>query len=155
MLFTFEQKKMRFLILILAVSFLQSCFNVRSNQRFTYTKLSPDAYAAQLKESSNYYIIDVPTPKEYRKSHMKGAVNFSYLKFNFSKMVDTLDRKKEVFIYCQTCHRSPSCARILKRKGFVKVYDIKKGFIKWLKKDLPVTTELIMPLNRISLNQHK
>jgi rhodanese-related sulfurtransferase len=107
------------------------CFTVRSNKNFSYSKLTPAEYAAVLKDSSNYYLIDVRTAKEYKRSHLAGAVNFSYLKFHLGRDVDSLDRNKTVLVYCQTCHRSPLAARKMKNMGFRKVYDLKGGYQKF------------------------
>ncbi len=112
---------------------LSACFSVRDNAHFTYEKLPPPEYAERLQDSSDYYLIDVRTPGEYRKAHIGNAVNFSYLAFHFGRDVDTLSRDKLVFLYCHTCHRSPFAARIMKRKGFRKVYDLKGGYAKWAK----------------------
>lgn len=131
---------MRYFLLLFLGLALQSCFNVKNTNQFTYNKLTPEVFAEKLKNAENYYLIDVRTPAEYRRGHVKNAINYSFLEFNFGKHVDSLDRAKEVFVYCQTCHRSPFCGRILKRKGFVKVTDMKHGFVNWLKVDLPVDT---------------
>ncbi len=111
--------------------FFSSCFTVRNTGRFSYEKLIPDIYKQFLQDSSGYYLIDVRTAGEYRKSHIPGAVNYSYLKFHFGRDVDSLSRNSLVFVYCQTCHRSPLASRIMKRKGFRKVYDMKGGYQKW------------------------
>jgi thioredoxin 1 len=108
------------------------CFTVRSNKSFSYSKLSPVEYAAVLKDSSNYYLIDVRTAAEYKRSHLAGAVNFSYFNFHIGRDVDTLDRNKPVLVYCQTCHRSPLAARKMKKMGFRKIYDLKGGYKKWM-----------------------
>lgn len=108
------------------------CFTVRSNKDFLYSKLSPAEYAAVLRDSSNYYLIDVRTAAEYNRSHLAGAVNFSYLNFHIGRDVDTLDRNKTVLIYCQTCHRSPLAVRKMKKMGFRKVYDLKGGYKNWM-----------------------
>ena len=108
------------------------CFTVRSNKDFSYSKLSPAEYAAVLRDSSNYYLIDVRTAAEYNRSHLAGAVNFSYLNFHIGRDVDTLDRNKTVLIYCQTCHRSPLAVRKMKKMGFRKVYDLKGGYKNWM-----------------------
>lgn len=122
----------KFLIISLIVMLsLQSCFTVRSNDKFTYRKLEPKQYAIYLKDSSNHYLIDVRTPGEYRKAHIDGAVNYDFLAFHFGRDVDTLDRNKTAFIYCHTCHRSPFAARIMKHKGFRCVYDLRGGFSHW------------------------
>jgi rhodanese-related sulfurtransferase len=112
---------------------LQACFSVRSDSKFTYSKLNPGKYDTCLHDSSPHYLIDVRTGAEYRKGHMAGADNYNFLAFHFGRDVDTLDRNKVVFLYCQTCHRSPFAARIMKKKGFKRVYDLKGGYAKWCK----------------------
>ncbi len=114
---------------------LTGCFNVKSTSRFSYSKYSPPDYAAVLKDSINYYLIDVRTTSEFESSHLSGAVNFSYLKFHFGRDVDSLDRNKLVLLYCQTCHRSPLAARKMKRKGFRKVIDLKGGYKNWMEQN--------------------
>ncbi len=135
---------LRIISLILISAFLQSCFTVHSNPKFIYSKLTPLQYSTRLQQSNNYYIIDVRTPAEYSKGHIKNAININFLELNFGKRTDSLDRSRDVFIYCHTCHRSPSCARILKRKGFVRVIDMRKGFSNWISNNLPVDTGAVM-----------
>jgi rhodanese-related sulfurtransferase len=108
------------------------CFSVKSNENFTYLKLKPETYDSLLRKSKNNYLIDVRTGKEYSKSHMTDAVNFSFLAFHFRRNVKDFDRNRPVFIYCQTCHRSPLAARKLKHMGFSSVYDLKGGYRKWI-----------------------
>ena len=128
------------IILLFLIVLLESCFTVKSDEHFTYSKFPIDKYYAALLDSSNYYLIDVRTPAEYRKSHAQGAVNYNFLAFHFGRDVDTLDRHKTAYIYCHTCHRSPFAAKVMKRKGFARVYDLKKGFSQWLNAQLPVDT---------------
>lgn len=125
--------KRLYMILWMTCAGLSACFSVRSNAHFTYEKLPPAEYAERLRDSSDYYLIDVRTPGEYRKAHIANATNFSYLAFHFGRDVDSLARDKTVFLYCHTCHRSPFAARIMKRKGFRRVYDMKGGYQKWAK----------------------
>ena len=124
-----------FLSIFIITLSISSCFSVKSNINFTYQKLSPGLYADILKDSVDFYLIDVRTPSEYNRSHMKNALNFSFLKFHFGRDVDSLDRNKIVFVYCQTCHRSPLAARKMKHKGFRKVIDLKGGYQKWTSAD--------------------
>ena len=119
---------------------LEGCFTVKSNEHFNYVKLPIEKYYAALKDRSNRYLIDVRTPGEFRKSHAPGAVNYDFLAFHYGRDVDSLDRSKTAYIYCHTCHRSPFAAKIMKRKGFTSVYDLKGGFSQWLKAQLPVDT---------------
>lgn len=124
-------KPVRAISVYFVLLLMSGCFSVKNNSRFSYNKLSPADYAVVLKDSSSYYLIDVRTPGEYKKSHLPGAINFSYLNFHFGRDVDSLDRNKLVLLYCQTCHRSPLAARKMKRMGFRKVIDLKAGFKNW------------------------
>jgi rhodanese-related sulfurtransferase len=119
------------LMLLFWLCGITACFTVRSNNGFSYSKLSPQEYEAVLKDSSNYYLVDVRTAAEYKRAHLPGAVNYSYLNFHIGRDIDSLDRNKLVLVYCQTCHRSPLAARKMKHMGFRKVYDLKGGYQKW------------------------
>ena len=118
-------------IVLMCLLGLTGCFSVKNSKKFTYEKLTPEHYQSMLRDSADYYLIDVRTKKEYRKVHMTNAVNASFLSFRYGKKVDTMQREKLAFVYCQTCHRSPLAARRMKRKGFRKVYDLEGGFQKF------------------------
>ena len=124
-----KSRNLGYLILLIFAQY--GCFNVKSNSKFVYQKVNPDLYKTMLQDSSNYYLIDVRTKNEYKKSHINDAVNYSFLSFKYRKNVKNLDRTKTVFLYCQTCHRSPLAARKMKKMGFVDVVDLKGGYAKW------------------------
>lgn len=112
---------------------LQGCFTVQSTGRFTYRKVSPAVYDSLLRAGGDHYLIDVRTPGEYNRSHMDAARNYDFFAFHYGEDVDTLDRGRTAFVYCQTCHRSPFAARIMKHKGFRCVYDLRGGYAAWQK----------------------
>lgn len=120
-------------LLVAPVLLLSSCFSVRPNATFSYVKLDPEEYQALLADSAEHVLIDVRTPGEYRKAHMEGAVNFSYLSLHYGSLVEPLDRGALIFLYCETCHRSPLAARRMKRMGFRRVVDLRGGHRKWRK----------------------
>ena len=117
-----------FLLITFSLLLLSSCFTVRDGNHFSYQKLAPSAYLNKIQEIQPHYLIDVRTPNEFKKSHLPQAINFSYFANHFDSDVDTLNRDWPVFLYCQTCHRSPLAAKILKKKGFKTIYDLKGGY---------------------------
>ncbi len=125
---------MKFFFFILILFFF-SCNSWKHSDSFTYEEMDCEHYKQQLELNSDLIIVDVRTEKEYKKSHIKNAINISYFGGNIKKYIDTLDKNKTVFIYCQTQHRSPITAKIMKKKGFKKVIDLKGGFVKWKVKD--------------------
>ena len=118
-----------FLVVFIS-SILTGCFSVKNTNNFSYEKLTVDQYQEMLSDSSNYTIIDVRTKKEYKKGHFENSINLSFLSLRYGAMVDSLQKDKLVFVYCQTCHRSPLAARRMKRMGFRKIYDLKGGYSK-------------------------
>ncbi len=124
---------LRKIVYFVAALSLYGCFTVKNTDQFSYTKLTPAAYASALSTDSNYYLIDVRTAKEYQKAHIFGATNFDFLKFHFAEDVDSLDRNRTAYLYCHTCHRSPFAAKEMKKAGFHVVYDLAGGFSKWMK----------------------
>ncbi len=126
------------LALMIGSLMLNGCFSVKSTATFSYQKLSPDAYQQAMRADTNFYLIDVRTPAEYQKAHIKGARNYDFLAFHFGRDVDTLDRNKTAYLYCHTCHRSPFAAKEMKKRGFKKVVDLREGFANWLWEGKPV-----------------
>lgn len=96
-----------------------------------FITLSPNEYEQKLNATEDKLIIDVRTKGEYKKAHIKGAQNISYLGSTFAEKAAELDNSKPVFIYCETAHRSPLAARILSNLGFKEIYDLQNGFENW------------------------
>lgn len=125
-------------VVIISCSILFSCNGWKNSNSFSYKELDCEHYEQEILSTPDHLIVDVRTAKEYKKSHMKNAINISYFGGDIKNYIDTLDKNKPIFIYCQTQHRSPLTAKIMKRKGFKKVIDLKGGFMKWENKNMPV-----------------
>ena len=121
---------MRKLLILFSIAFT-ACNAWKHGKNFTYTELNCNEFSKQINTDSNYILVDVRTPKEYRNGHMKNAVNVSYFNSWFTDSIKTLNRNKTIYMYCQTQHRSPLASRKMKKLGFRKIYDLKGGFMKW------------------------
>jgi rhodanese-related sulfurtransferase len=97
-----------------------------------------DQYKAHLDSLDLVQIIDVRTPMEYKKGHVPGAVNISFLGFGLAQKIKKLDLEKPVFIYCQTAHRSPLAAKKLSQYGFQVINDLENGFKEWQEAGFPI-----------------
>jgi len=81
-------------------------------------------------------LIDVRTPKEYEKGHLKEALLINYMADDFkANAFKGLDKSKPVLIYCASGGRSAKSAKIYKEAGFVKVYNLVGGFRAWKSKN--------------------
>lgn len=118
-----------------------SLFSCATNHHLTrigiYQQVDPTEYSKYLRQDVN--IIDVRTKSEFRKTHIEGAINASYLSGHFSEIVTSnqLDKTKPILIYCETQHRSPLAANKLYKMGFNNIIDLDKGMIKWRKRGFP------------------
>lgn len=76
-------------------------------------------------------LIDVRTPKEYQKSHLKNAININLFSSDFNDKINKLDKNKDVYLYCETGGRSKFVAKRLKKQGFTNIYDLEGGISNW------------------------
>lgn len=120
---------------------LQGCGIRRLEKKGIYQELEASQFMKSI--TTDVQVIDVRTEKEYRKSHIDGAENASYLSGNFEEIVDSLnlDPSKTTLIYCETQHRSLFAAKKLYKMGFKKIIDLDKGMIHYRKLDLPYISD--------------
>ncbi|GGA72096.1 rhodanese-like domain-containing protein [Ornithinibacillus halotolerans] len=73
--------------------------------------------------------IDVRTPGEYKGNHRKPFKNIPLN--NLASKTNKLDKEKEIVVICQSGMRSAQAAKILKKQGFQKIYNVKGGMNAW------------------------
>ncbi len=130
--------------LMLMLLFSSSCAGVYKREEAK--QLSPDAYQMLMRDLPDAHRLDIRTGLEYRRGHIPGFRNINYLSISFQKRIDSLDRSKPVFIYCQTAHRSPFVAKALLDKGFHSIIDLKggyKNYLEWKSEEKSDTTDTI------------
>lgn len=93
--------------------------------------LPPEAYKMHI-EKADVVLLDVRTRGEYEQGHLEGAVNLDVFRSReFKSFCETLDKEKEVCLYCRSGSRSKTASRILTRMGFKKVCDLRGGVLNW------------------------
>lgn len=88
------------------------------------TNISPSQAQAKFKDK-NVQFIDVRTPGEYQSYHRKPFKNIPLA--NLPSEISKLDKEKEIVVVCQSGMRSKQAAKILKRHGFEKIYNVLGG----------------------------
>jgi rhodanese-related sulfurtransferase len=58
------------------------------------------------KNNSNYVILDVRTPIEYKDGHLEGSKNIDYKSEDFTKVIGEMDKTKTYILYCRSGVRS-------------------------------------------------
>lgn len=85
-----------------------------------------------LKERLNHrncQFIDVRTPQEFKANHIRG---FKNIPLGSLKDYETkLSKEKEIVVICQTGARSNMATKMLKKRGFSKLANVRGGMSAW------------------------
>ncbi|CAA0173794.1 rhodanese-like domain-containing protein [Tenacibaculum maritimum] len=77
-------------------------------------------------------LVDVRTKEEYQKEWIQSSVLIDIKNENFEELVDReLNKNEPVYLYCKSGKRSSSAFRVLKKKGFKKVFSLEGGIVNW------------------------
>lgn len=131
-------KKTFSLLLTVATLFFFSCTN---GQKSTGNILAPQEFQKKITEMSQAPIVDVRTPEEFQKGHIKNAVNINWNGDDFEKQISKLDKSKPVFVYCLSGGRSGAAAKQMRSDGFEEVYELSGGMLNWRSANMPETTD--------------
>lgn len=87
--------------------------------------------AKELIQKIDPYILDVRTPHEYNRGHLKGAqlLPVQVIQKEYTKLMDY--KEKPILIYCASGNRSTVAARILIKQGFKRIYNMRYGIGEW------------------------
>ena len=92
--------------------------------------------AVSLMDDDDLIILDVREEKERKAGFLSNDINIPMGQLK-TKM-DTLDKSKNILVYCKSGTRSDRIADILSKNDFQKVSSLKGGFNAWIKADLPI-----------------
>jgi len=110
----------------------------QEKQSQTFVNVSVEAFQKMIKKNGAQ-LIDVRTPGEYERGHLKGATLINYMADDFkAKAFEGLDKSMPVLIYCASGGRSAKSAKIYTEAGFTKVYNLLGGFRAWKAKRLEI-----------------
>jgi len=123
-----------FWLFSLALLILVSC---SSGQNQSKTNLSPADFAKQISSMPEAPVLDVRTPGEFAGGHIAKAINVDWNGADFEKGIAGLDKKKPVFVYCLSGGRSGSAVKMMRESGFVSVFELNGGMIRWRSEGQP------------------
>ena len=92
--------------------------------------------AVSLMDDDELIIIDVREEKERKAGFLSNDLNIPM--GQVKAQMDSLDKSKNILVYCKSGTRSDRIADILSKNDFQKVSSLKGGFNAWLKADLPI-----------------
>lgn len=86
--------------------------------------ISPEEFKEKLEEDRGV-IIDVRTRGEYEEGHLAMTdQQIDFMADDFQDKIGELDKDKTYYLYCRSGNRSGQAARIMKNKGFEKVFNV-------------------------------
>lgn len=113
------------------MSILNTLFGAKNKSSEKITILDKSAYAKAIE--NQVQLVDVRTASEYNSGHIDKAINIDYYDpVGFQKAFEKLDKTKPLYIYCRSGARSQQAARKLVVMGFIHVYDLKGGYMRWV-----------------------
>jgi len=122
---------------VLAI-FLFGCRN--GNSQSSGGNISVADFAKKLEEHPEISLIDVRTPGEYEKGHLKNATNIDWNAADFAQKMEEYDKTKPIMLYCLSGGRSGNAMMKLKEMGFKEVYNMEGGIMKWRAANMPEAT---------------
>ena len=88
-----------------------------------------------IKNISSYkksIILDVRTVEEYEEISIPNAILANILEPNeFMDVVEKLEKKSKIFVYCRSGVRSQKACNILDQLGFKETYNLNGGILEW------------------------
>lgn len=94
--------------------------------------------AARLKKDPKIVVVDIRTPDEFAKGHIKGAVNINMNAEDFAAKLGKLDRDKTYLMHCKSGGRSSASIPVWNRLGFKNVLHLTSGTLGWVKAKQPL-----------------
>lgn len=138
-------KILNYIALVCLSAGMLSCQNQTNsgNAKAINTTVTVDEFEKKL-PGADIQLIDVRTPEEFTQGHLEGALNYDINSEEFESQISTLDKHKPVMVYCLSGGRSASAAQLMAGKGFVEVYNMQGGIMKWNAANKPMD-EAAMP----------
>ena len=111
-------------------------------EKYFFVDILPPKDAFELiqknKGNSNFVILDIRTPEEFRDGHIEGAVNVDFRSGNFGNEIDRFDKNKTYFVYCRTGNRSYDAVTLMGPLGFRSIVRLAGDINGWKSAGLPV-----------------
>lgn len=108
-----------FFVLIISIS-LKSQNNVKSIDFDEYLNLS---------NSQPFLLVDIRTAEEHEISRLKNSININFYDIDFIDNIKKLNNTKSILLYCRSGRRSYEAVKILSKKGYLNIYDLKGGIL--------------------------
>ena len=126
-----------FLICVLSAAYILFSFIFAHSSKKVHV-LDVDEFEKHLTATNGEQLIDVRTPREFKKYRIAGAKNMEYPGVDFRRQIQKLDKSKPVLVYCHSGYRSKMVIPIFCKAGFKTICELNIGFKGWMKAEKPI-----------------
>ena len=88
-------------------------------------QITYDELIKKIKEGA--VLIDVRTKQEFMEGHLEGAILIPYYEIISKIGGIVFDKEKIIILYCKNGGRSIKAYKILKKLGYINIYNLKDG----------------------------
>ena len=89
-----------------------------------YMQMKMDEALKQMKQTSDYVLVDVRTKKEYESGHIPGAINIVNEEIDESVQKILEDKDQNIYVYCRSGNRSKQASQKLVDMGYTNIIEI-------------------------------
>lgn len=107
--------------LVLSLVILSACAAPQPAQ--TYRQIGMEEALAMMETESDYIILDVRTPEEFKERHIPDAVNVPNETIGAEDIPQLPDKEQLIMVYCRSGNRSKQASEKLVKLGYSKVVE--------------------------------
>lgn len=113
----------------------------RNDERVESYEIYPGDVAEKIKNNEDFVLLDVRTPEEYKKNHLKNSIllpiqELSQDSLNEIGLGEEM-KNKEIIIYCRSGSRSKNAYDVMNSLGYINIKSVAGGMIHWEEDNYP------------------
>ena len=112
----------KYLTFLLSIALLTGCAAPTASQN-SYQQVSMDEAITLMETESNYIILDVRTPEEYKEGHIPGAINIPNETISIDEIPQLPDKEQLILVYCRSGNRSKQASEKLSALGYLNIVE--------------------------------
>lgn len=91
--------------------------------------LTGQQFREEYRRDKGNLLVDVREVHEYKRGHIKGAVNIPLSQLK--QRMNEIPKERHIYLYCQSGIRSRQAAKLLSRNGYTDLAHLRGGILSW------------------------
>lgn len=124
--------------IVVLILMLSSCNNNKAQQSKSIIENIDAKTFKEFVDAGNGIILDVSTPDEVSDGYINNASTINLYDDDFIAKINLIQKDKQIYAYCKSGGRSSKAAKLMKKNGFSKVYNLIGGIDEWENMGYPI-----------------